>query len=969
MKGLILFLIAVGYAGLLYAVAFVTERRRLVGRRRRMVYTLSLAVYCTSWTFYGAVGSAVATGWSFLPIYLGPILVFLLAPAFLSRLVRVAQEEGATSIADFIGSRFGKSRGVAALVTLLALFGTIPYLALQLRSVGTAYADLTRASHTAGPMIATAIVLALFAMLFGTRRYEVAGRNDGVLFAVSIESLVKLASFTAIGIFAVLLVATAAPDARATGVARLAANFAPGRLDINFVVITILAAAAIVCLPRQFYIGVIEAVSPGDPRAARWPFIGYLVWTTLLVIPIAIAGFLVDPRGAQPDLLLIEMPLRSGAAWLALVVFLGGFSAATGMVVVETIALSTMVSNDLIAPLLLRRARFANNVNLGRTLLWMRRAVIVALMVIALAFALLTPANQRLAEIGIVAFAATAQFAPALVMAVFAGGRDGLAARAGLSAGLIGWVVTLFVPMLSGNAVLPHYGIGGLDPLSEGAVLSLTLNLVTHALVAARRIRPSRLTRSRDATIPPIHSREDLVRLAARFVGADRAREAIGASDGDGIDRLSARRAERLIASVVGAPSARALLASALSGAALGIDDVTRMLDESGQSLQFSKGLLAATLEHIDPGVSVVDADLNLVAWNNRYVELFGFPAGLIRVGAPVADAIAFNALNGECGPGEFEDHVERRLAHMRRGTRHSFERVRPDGRVLKTVGGPMPSGGYVMCFTDTTAEADALAAVERARDALEDRVAGRTAELVTANAALARATREKTRFLAAASHDLLQPLHAARLFTAALDRETGAAGETKLIGQIDRSIAAAENLLRTLLDISKLDSGGIVPQAVTFALRPLLAELIDGLTAQAFAKGIGLRLTEGDAVVSSDPVLLRSILQNLIGNAIRYTRSGGVLVGVRHRGANVRIDVIDSGPGIPPDKRAIIFREFERLDTGEDTGVGLGLAIVERTARLLDTPLGLVSRVGRGSRFSVTLRARLDERIVQATE
>ncbi|MGN5374925.1 PAS-domain containing protein [Sphingomonas hankookensis] len=218
------------------------------------------------------------------------------------------------------------------------------------------------------------------------------------------------------------------------------------------------------------------------------------------------------------------------------------------------------------------------------------------------------------------------------------------------------------------------------------------------------------------------------------------------------------------------------------------------MLDASGQSLQFSKGLLAATLEHIDPGVSVVDAELNLVAWNQRYLDLFGFPPGMIRVGAPVADAIAFNALRGDCGPGEVDDHVRRRLAHMRRGTRHAFERVRDDGRVLKTVGGPMPGGGYVMCFSDITAEAQALRALQTARADLERRVEERTRALSDANAALARATADKTRFLAAASHDLLQPLHAARLFTAALAR--GANDRARpLAARIDQSIAAADQL------------------------------------------------------------------------------------------------------------------------------------------------------------------------------
>ncbi|MET0179099.1 MAG: PAS-domain containing protein [Novosphingobium sp.] len=949
MGGLTSFLIAIGYAALLLAIAFVADHGRLHGARRRLVYTLSLAVYCSSWTFYGAVGSAVTTGWSFLPIYLGPILVFLFAPGFLSRLVKAVQEEGASSIADFIGARFGKSRGVAALVTVLALLGTVPYLALQLRSVGTTYSDLTRTTSATLPMVATATVLAGFAMLFGSRRFDSAGRSDGMMFAVSVESFVKLLAFVAVGLFACSIVVDATPGERTAALAALASRFSPDALDANFVVITLLAAAAIVCLPRQFTVGVIGAVAPSDPVRARWPFVGYLLVTALLVVPIALAGFVSTGGIGNADLLVIHMPLARGESWLALLVFLGGFSASTGMVVVETVALSTMVSNDLVAPLLLRSPRLANMANAGKWLLWVRRAVIAALMAVALGYALVTPMHQGLASIGLVAFAAMAQFAPALVLAVGAGSRDPVAAKAGLTAGLVCWTISLFVPSITGRALLPSLGIGGLDFASEGAVTSLFINVLVQALVSARRMRAPRLMLVPRGHVAPVHTKAELIELAARFVGSERA-ATIG--DGHRVDRPAVRQAERLIASVVGAPSARVLVASALSGAALSVGDVTRMLDESGQSLQFSKGLLAATLENIDPGVSVVDADLNLIAWNGRYLELFGFPPDMIRVGAPIANAIAFNALHGECGPGEVADHVERRLAHMRRGTPHSFVRVRPDGRVLKTVGGPMPGGGYVMCFTDTTAEAAALAAVERARDELEKRVIGRTAELSAANGALAAATRDKTRFLAAASHDLLQPLHAARLFAAALARKH----TDPLVDRIDQSIIAAEQLLRALLDISKLDAGGIVPQPTIFPLRPLLDELVGTFVDQAGAKGLRLRVAGGDQAVETDRILLRQILQNLIGNAVRYTVTGGIVVGVRRRGPDVRIEIIDSGPGIAEHQRQAIFREFGRLDTGEDTGVGLGLAIVERTVRLLDVVLDLDSDVGRGSRFSLIL-------------
>lgn len=949
MNGLLLFAVAIGYAALLFAVAWGARRRGLTPRDRRIVYTLGLAVYCSSWTFNGAVGSAVADGWAYLPIYLGPILIFVLGGRLLVRLVGAVQADGATSIADFIGSRFSRSRGVAALVTLIALIGTVPYVALQLRSVATSYAALAGMADVTRPVVVTALVLAGFAIAFGPRSDAEPRAESGLLAAVAIESVVKLAAFAGVALFAVLLVGDAASEARSAGLARLSAGFARAPDLGDFVVTTLLAAAAMLCLPRQFQVTVVAATEPADPLRARWPFVAYLMLTALLVLPITWAA-LVQGGMARPDLLVIAMPVAAGAPAVALLGFLGGFSAATAMVVVETVALATMVSNDLIAPLLLRSPRLAAAEHVGRTLLWVRRGVIAGIIGVATACALLIPTTRGLAAIGLVAFAAMAQFAPALLLAIRRGGRDPLAAKAGLTTGLVGWTFLLFVPTLTG-APLPVSGVPGMGALSAAALATLAANLIVHAIVAASRA--PRLPFARDERVPPVRDLGELTRLVARFVGEERAVAGLG--EGTHVDARAARQAERLVAQVVGVSSARRLVASALSGEALGAEDVARMLDASGQSLQFSKGLLAATLEHIDPGVSVVDAELNLVAWNQRYLDLFGFPEGMIRVGAPVADAIAFNALRGDCGPGEVDDHVARRLAHMRRGTRHSFERVRNDGRVLKTVGGPMPGGGYVMCFSDITAEAQALRALETARAELEQRVEERTRALSDANAALARATADKTRFLAAASHDLLQPLHAARLFTAALAR--GADDRARpLVERIDQSIAAADQLLRALLDISRLDAGGIVPVPTRFAVRGLLSELVDSFADQARAKGLTLRLGPGDAVVETDRVLLRSIVQNLLGNAVRYTARGGVVIGVRRRGGMVRIEVVDSGPGIATSDQARVFREFERLANAEDAGLGLGLAIVARTAALLGADVTLDSRVGRGSRFAVTL-------------
>lgn len=977
--------VALLYVAMLFWFAAWIARDRQNGLKERIrvpAYMLALGVYCTSWTFFGAVGTAATDGWTYIPIYLGPILLYLFGAKFLRKLVDAVKADGATSISDFIGGRFGKSRLVAALVTIIALLGIIPYIALQLRSVGTSYAVITGYEGRLLPMAGTAIVLAIFAILFGTRRYEPSARNEAVLFAVAFESLVKIAALMIAGAFAFAVIATASDAEQARGLSHFAANFHPGKLNGDSLVITLLSMAAIVCLPRQFYIGVIEASSSQDVTASRMSFILYLLITTFLVIPITIAGLGLLSADSRPDLYVLNLPMEAGSTFISLIVFLGGFSAATAMVLVESIALSTMVSNDLIAPLLLRNQRFQEDSDFGRTMLVVRRFTILFIMGAALTWAANIPAKESLAAIGLVAFAAMAQFAPALVMATSRSQGDYVALSAGLGAGLLMWAYTLALPLITPPAYLEElrgtladpsalFGFSGFSPITHGAVWSLGVNLLAYGVVAARRVQPRaipQIWRQGASGMAPVSDLGSLGTFVSRFVAREHFDNAMGAYDQKApVDRYSARAAERLIAAVIGGPSARALMSSALTGHSLSHEDVTRLLDESGQSLQFSKGLLAATLENIDPGVSVIDRDLNLVAWNSRYLDLFDYPPGLVRVGAPVGELIRYNALRGECGPGEVDAHVERRIEHMRRGAPHSFERVRQDGRVLKTVGGPMPGGGYVMCFTDITAEAEARAAVERAKDELETHVADRTAELSEANAALARADEDKTRFLAAASHDLLQPLHAARLFTAALRRDLDSK-QAGLLERVDRSIDSADALLRALLDISKLDAGGVVAHPESFALDGLLADIVASLSPLAAEKNLSLRYVPTSAVVKSDPVLLRSIVQNFLTNAIRYTKSGGIVVGVRGKGADVRIDVVDTGPGIARSKQDIIFREFERLDTGNEAGVGLGLAIVERTARLLGTPVSLNSREGRGSRFSVRVPRSSAQNVALAT-
>lgn len=973
-------LIALAFVLLLFVVAALVEARGAALERRPRLrhrfYILALGVYCSSWTFYGAVGTTVREGWNYLPIYLGPVLLLLLAPRFLTRLSEAVAEQGASTVSDFIAARFGHDAVVARLVTVIALCGTIPYIALQLRSIGNALSIASGQPVVLPAMIAAAALLALFATLFGARRYELAGRSEGLLYAIGVDSLVKLIALIAVAALAVVLLLGAPEERLADGLGLFKARFAPQNLTLEFAVISLISTMAIIVLPRQFYMGLVEARQSADLPRARFGLAAYIAAMALLIVPIALAGMtLLDP--ATPgDLYVLQLPAAHELHWLLAVAMLGGVGAAASMAIVDSTALATMVSNDLLALAVIRGGEEPAAGAIGRRMLLARRLSIVGIMALSLAWAMLVSPRESLASIGLVAFAAMAQFTPHLLLAAGGSGRDPLAARASLATGLAIWLYTLALPpilplgwreALADTLLDPTrlFGIGRASPLVHGVAWSLGLNLAAFALVAARKMQRAPLPRLVGAP-RRVSDLGELVQLVASFIGEERAAsEFPGARRGVSVDRRTAHRAQQLIARVVGASSARTLVASALAGGQMNLHDVTRLLDQGGQSLRFSRQLLAATFENMDAGISVVDADMNLVAWNSRYEEILDYPPGMVRAGAPIADLIRHNARRGDFGPGDVEQAVQRRLGHLRRGLDHAFERRRDDGRVIKTVGGPMPGGGYVTSFTDITSEARMREELQHTLEQLESRVAERTHALSEANRRLAEADRDKTRFLAAASHDLLQPLHAARLFTAALERDVPERGQP-LVRRVESAIIAAEDLLRALLDISKLDAGGVQPAPEALDLAPFLTGLAESVRPMAQEKGLRLKLGPLPGRVHTDGGLLRSIIQNFLTNAVRYSERGGVVIGVRRRadpagGERLRIDVIDTGVGIEPERIEMVFGEFTRLGEVEAEGLGLGLALAERIARLLGGTIEVRSTPGRGSRFSLYLPAAPD--------
>jgi Na+/proline symporter/nitrogen-specific signal transduction histidine kinase len=660
--------IAIAYLLALFAIAFMVERGtgrlgRLTGSS--LVYTLSLAVYCRSWTFNGGVGRAAINGFDFLPIYLGPTLAFILGPILLRRMLRVSKANNITSIADLIGARFGRSAGLAALVTVIAVIGLIPYIALQLKSIAQGFAVLTLTSPDPAeqpPLLDGALwaaaILTVFAMLFGSRSIHPGEHHPGMVVAIAAESILKLVSLTIIGLFVVYGLFHGFGDlfGQAAALPDFAALFkrTPDRYGFSWVAMTLLAMLATFCLPRQFQVTVVENVDERHLDRAVWQFPLYLLLINLFVLPIAVAGRLLLPGEGNPDNLVLALPLVGGQPVIALIAFLGGVSAAASMVVVETTALSIMVCNDVVMPALLRvrSLGLAQRSDLTRLLLWVRRCVMVLVMALGYLYMRHDSAQVALVSIGLMSFVAVAQFAPALIGGLFWRGATKAGAFAGITAGFVVWCYTLLLPSFIAAPIAnfvaygpfnigllrPYalFGLGGLDPVTHSTFWSLLANLGAllgvsmlgrqraidraHAalFVDADNPREAAQIWRRTALIPDLHS------LASRFLGRDRADEAFATwAAGRGLDPATAVTAdaetvlfyERLLASVIGAASARVLVGAIVEEEPLGVDEVMRILDETQRVLEANRRLEEKSL-------ALETATAELQAANTRLKEL-----------------------------------------------------------------------------------------------------------------------------------------------------------------------------------------------------------------------------------------------------------------------------------------------------------------------------------------------------------
>ncbi len=607
------------------------------------MYALSLGVYCTTWTFYGSVGRAASQGIGFLPIYLGPTLLLLLGPLVLRKILRIAKAQRITSIADFLASRYGKSQGLGGLVALTAVIGVTPYIALQLKAVAVSF-DVLSGTDPSGltgglslPVVFdnalyVAIVMAAFAIVFGTRHIDAAEHHEGMVAAIAFESVVKLVAFLALGGFVVWVLYDGAADlfanARAHPEIEELFTSAPAMNDGSWATTMLLSMAAVLCLPRQFQVMVIENVDERHLTRALWLFPLYLLLINLFVMPVAVAGLMRFPgQAVDPDMFVMALPLAVGEGWLALLAFIGGLSAATGMIIVEAIALSTMVSNDLVMPLLLRSrsARLERLHDLSPLLLAIRRIAIVAILMLGYVYFRFAGSTYALSAIGLISFAAVAQFAPALIGGIYWTGATRRGALAGLTAGILTWAYTLLLPSFArsgwlasdfidqgpwGLALLRPYtlfGLDGLDPLTHSLFWSMLLNIGAYVVVSLLD-RPSLVERAQATAFVEVfqhsgHSLStgqwrgratvgDLKRIVARFLGPQRADRAFAGLEPQrmaGADLV--HRAERLLAGAIGAASARVALASAVEGGEVTHPELMRMLDETSHVIEYSRQL------------------------------------------------------------------------------------------------------------------------------------------------------------------------------------------------------------------------------------------------------------------------------------------------------------------------------------------------------------------------------------------
>ncbi|HYD56934.1 MAG TPA: sensor histidine kinase [Burkholderiales bacterium] len=895
------------YLGLLFAIAYYADQRADAGRpviASPYVYSLSLAVYATAWTFYGSVGRAASDGVGFLPIYIGPTLMIALWWIVVRKMLRISKQNRITSLADFVASRYGKSALLGGLVTVIAVIGILPYISLQLKAISSSYSILVQypeitmpSAQAAGLTIWSdtafwvAMILAAFTIAFGTRHLDAAEHHQGMVAAIAFESLVKLLAFLAVGIFVTFGLYNGFGDlfGRAAADPKLAAMLTPfegvAGSYATWVWLTILSMLAILFLPRQFQVAVIENLDEKHLNKAIWLFPLYMLAINIFVLPIAFGGLLRFPQGVDADTFVLTLPMAEKQELLALLVFIGGLSAATGMVIVETIALSTMVCNDLVMPVLLRmkRLRLNEQPDLTGLLLGIRRGAIVVILVLGYVYFKAAGEAYALVSIGLISFAAVAQFAPAVLGGIFWKGGTRLGALCGLSAGFLVWLYTLLLPALARSDWLPAgflengpfgiallrplalFGLSGLDQITHAMVWSMIANVggyVGVSLVAS----PSADEHRQASLFVDVfrHTGEsggarfwrgtaampELYSLLARFTGVESADEAFRSYAAErGVtwpkqallaDAALVHFVEMQLAGAIGAASARVMVASVVKEEALTLEEVREILDEASQVVVYS-------------------------------------------------------------------------------------HRLEQKSRELEAA----------------------------------------TAELRAANERLTELDRLKDDFVSTVTHELRTPLTSIRAFTQILyeDPDIEREQRMKFLGIITKETERLTRLINQVLDLAKIESGRAEWHESRVDMGEVIADTVTGMS-QVFEERcieVDLALPASMPPVRADVDRLIQVMLNLLSNAAKFCQpgTGRVRVSAADMDGYVRVDVRDNGPGIAPEEQALIFDKFRQGGdtlTAKPHGSGLGLHISKQIVEHFGGRMWVESTPGAGACFSFLL-------------
>ena len=992
--------IALTYLLGLFALARWGEKNSTQAKRlsnHPAIYSLALAIYCTAWTFYGSVGEATRTNWNYLPILLGPILLYLFGYRFIYKLALVSKKQHITTISDFISSRYGKRQTVALMVTLIALLATIPYIALQLKAIGSAFIILSGQVNGQLVIFLSAVAIAIFSIFFGTKNTDVTEYRRGLMLAIAFESTIKLLALVVVAIVGVVLWKQQTSD---VVLSSLTNNDALATFHTSsFWGQTLMAAAAVICLPRQFHVAIVDNLSLDHLKTARWLFPLYLTIIAITIPIISLAGQnLFAHTTIEPDTFVLSIAVLSDSFVMQCLVFIGGLSAATAMIIVATLTLSTMLTNDVIMPKLLANTHFdKNSVDYTNKILHIRRLVIGAILLLAFFYQQQIADASPLSSLGLLAFSLVVQLLPSIVGGLYWKRGHAHGVYAGFIAGIGSWILWLIVPWLDSGVAKTN--VLQSDDITQGAMLSLAFNTIAYIVFSllanqrlADKIQALAFVAPKEALTPRTKRRLgktqaiDLLTLMNTFLGESRCQHllcdyelnfATKVEPYEPPDQDFLAFCERALGGVLGASTAKALLDSALNGRKLDFEEMANVFDETTQAMQFNMSALLVSLESIDQGISVVDKELNLVAWNKRYMDLFDYPDELITIGTPIEKLVRYNALRGECGVGDIDDLVNKRLEHMRLGHAHRFIRQRSDGKMIEMVGNPLPGGGFVTSFSDVTEHVEIQKALKDANIDLQIRVQKRSEEVQAINAELHKeiarraelevkltkamkiaeqANRSKTHFLAMASHDILQPLNAAKLYLSALNEMAKPDEVDAIIEKLSESIDSSETLIGTLLDIARLDQGGLQAQMGLHSFVEIVSPLIDETRMMAAKKNLRLRVRVADVWVNTDRTYLFRIVQNLLSNAVKYTDSGHILFSARKRNGQLLVQVWDSGLGISDEQQKQVFNDFYRVSNNKEHGVGLGLGVVSRLAEKIDAKITLSSELGRGSVFGFSL-------------